>query len=141
MSTNLYLSDPAADLRIAAQIDDILIALRSKGRHAIRILDLGCGAGGWLFRAVLRARMLGFAAIEGRGIDDEPRALDRAQETAAHIHDPRIGLSFDLGETQGALAEEEDHGADIILIHQPDVDSADLSRVSAGAVIAVEAMR
>lgn len=81
--------------------------------------------------------MLGFAAIEGRGVDAEPRALDRAQETAAHIHDPRIGLSFDLAEAGTVLAEEEDHGADIIFVHQSGVARAEIARVAAGAVIEV----
>ncbi len=133
------------DRHISRQIDDALIGLRKVGRCAIRILDVGCGDGAWLISTVLRAPMLGFVAIEGRGFDPAPALIDRARSIAAGIADPRVGFSFDVADPCAALAQEDDHGADIILCHYGAIDRlpadaheavvAELARVAAGTLI------
>ncbi len=133
------------DRQISRQIDDALIGLCKAGRHAIRILDVGCGDGAWLIAAALRAPMLGFVAIEARGFDTAPAMIERARSIAAGIADPRIGLSFDVANIGQALAEEDDHGADIVLCHYGAMDHlpatahervvAELVRVTAGTLI------
>ncbi len=134
-----------ADPHISRQIDDTLIGLRKAGRRAIRILDVGCGDGAWLISAALRAPMLGFLAVEARGFDVAPVLIERARATAAGIVDPRVGLSFDIADIGQALAEEDDHGADIVLCHYGAMDHlpaashervvAELVRVTAGTLI------
>jgi len=133
------------DRHISRQIDDMLIGLRKAGRRAIRILDVGCGDGAWLVATVLRAPMLGFVAIEARGFDVAPALIDRARSIVAGIADPRIGISFEVADVGEALAQEDDHGADIVLCHYGAIDrlpaaahervGAELSRVTAGALI------
>lgn len=101
--------------RAALRIDAALTALRDAGRCAIRVLDLGCGDGARLLHTARRASMLGFVAIEGRGVDGDASLIDAARAAAARGADPRIGLSFDLIDVDRALDEEEDRGADIAL--------------------------
>ncbi|WP_162875594.1 methyltransferase domain-containing protein [Sphingomonas crusticola] len=130
---------------ITREIDHALIALRKAGRQALRVLDVGCEDGGWLIETVLHAPMLGFVAIEGRGFDTVAAMVERARSTAAGIHDPRIGLSFDVADVAAALADEDDHGADIVLCHygllaRLPLDChehvvAELARVTAGTLI------
>jgi len=104
-----------ADREVWSRIDAALIELRAQGRHAIRVLDLGCGPGTWLLRTVARARDLGFTAVEGRGIDLSPAMIDLARRAAAGVEDPRIGLSFDVGDILETLEQEGRHACDIAL--------------------------
>src|SRR5438094_3541904 len=97
------------DCPILRQIDDALVALRVGRRRAIRILDVGCNDGAWLIHAVRHARMLGFVAIEGRGLDLAHSNIAHARLAAATISDARIGLVFDAAGIADALAEEDDH--------------------------------
>lgn len=104
-----------ADREVWARIDSALVDLRAQGRHAIRILDLGCGPGTWLLRTVARARDLGFTAIEGRGIDISPAMIGLARQAAVRLKDLRIGLTFDVGDILEALEQEGRHACDITL--------------------------
>ncbi|HMI18900.1 MAG TPA: class I SAM-dependent methyltransferase, partial [Sphingomonas sp.] len=86
-----------------------------------------------------------FVAIEARGFDVAPALIDRARSIVAGIADPRIGISFEVADVGEALAQEDDHGADIVLCHYGAIDrlpaaahervGAELSRVTAGALI------
>jgi SAM-dependent methyltransferase len=71
-----------------ARIEAALTDLHAHRHHAIRILDLGCGRGGWLIRTAHRARDLGFTAIEGRGIDSDPPLIAAATRRAEEHPDP-----------------------------------------------------
>ena len=104
-----------ADRELWQRIDKALIELRAQGRHAIRILDLGCGPGTWLLRTVTRARALGFTAIEGHGIDLSPAMIALARQAAADVTDPRIGLSFAVGDILATLEQEGRHACDLAL--------------------------
>ncbi|MEO7169579.1 MAG: class I SAM-dependent methyltransferase [Sphingomonas sp.] len=104
-----------ADRELWLRIDRTLIELRAQGRHAIRILDLGCGPGTWLLRTAARARDLGFTAIEGRGIDISPAMIALANQAATRAVDPRIGLTFDVGDIVETLEQEGRHACDIAL--------------------------
>ena len=142
-SLDVTASEP--DCPILRQIDDALITLRGEHRRAMRILDLGCNEGAWLIRAVLHARMLGFVAIEGCGLDVAPAKIALARRTAATVSDVRIGLAFKAANIADALAEEDDRAADIVLVHYdmftglPLADHervvAELVRVTAGTLI------
>lgn len=92
-----------------------LADLRAAGRHSVRIVDADCGAGNLLIHAAQYARTLGFTAIEGRGIDGAPSLIARARATAGRLHDPAIGLSFDVADLLAALREEAVYPADILL--------------------------
>lgn len=94
-----------------------LAALREQGRHSIRIVDTACGCGTLLIEAVRHARALGFTAIEGRGIDGSPAMIGRAQAAAARLHQPAIGVTFEMMDMIEALASEADFPADIVLWH------------------------
>ncbi|WP_420138137.1 SAM-dependent methyltransferase [Sphingomonas sp.] len=130
---------------VMSRIDHALLDMRANGRRAVRILDVGCADGGGLIETVLHAVMLGFVAIEGRGFDSAPGLVDRARATAIGIHDPRLELTFDVADILAALAEEEDHGADIVLCHygllaglpmdRHEQAVADLQRVAGVALI------
>lgn len=135
-----------ADRELWQRIDKALIELRAQGRHAIRILDLGCGPGTWLLRTAARARALGFTAIEGHGIDLSPAMIALARQAAAGIDDPRIGLTFAVGDILDTLEQEGRHACDLalclygVLNHVvpatlPAVARA-LARVTDGALIA-----
>jgi SAM-dependent methyltransferase len=120
----MFTNPPSVDVHsgfgadaITARIDHALLDMRASGRRALRILDVGCADGGALIEAVLHAVMLGFVAIEARGFDSKPDLVDRARATAVGIRDPRLGLTFDVADVLAALAEEDDHGADIVLCH------------------------
>lgn len=91
-----------------------LAALRKRNRRSIRIVDANCGAGELLKLAVTRARVLGFTAIEGRGIDSDPLLIARAKASAAGS-DPAIGLIFEVGDPREALREEAEFPADLVL--------------------------
>ena len=92
-----------------------LKGLRKRGRHSIRIVDADCGAGELLIQAVRRARELGFVAIEGRGIDSDPRLIADARQAAARQTDPAIGLVFEEGDMNRAMREETEFRADLLL--------------------------
>lgn len=104
-----------ADREVWARIDAALMAIRERRRHALRILDVGCGPGTWLVRTVLRARELGFTAIEGRGIDVSGEMIALARTLAARVDDPAIGLSFDVSDLRAALVQEEEGDCDLVL--------------------------
>lgn len=107
-----------------ADIAAALTALRERHRHAVRIVDADCACGTLLIAAVRHARALGFTSIEGRGIDGSPTLIGRARAAAARLHDPAIGLSFEVADMVDALASEADAPADIVLCHggRPDDD-------------------
>ncbi len=96
-----------------------LKGLRKLGRRSIRIVDADCGAGDLLIHAARRARELGFVAIEGRGVDADPRLIADAQITAARQSDPAIGLVFEQGDRDNAMREECDFPADLLLCSAP----------------------
>lgn len=95
-----------------------LAALRAAKRSSVRIIDADCGAGKMLLCAVRYARLLGFTAIEGRGIDDAPALIARARVAAADVKDPAIGITFETGNAIGALHDENDFPADIVVWHK-----------------------
>lgn len=94
-----------------------LAALRENGRFAVRIVDADCGAGSLLLHAAQQARVLGFTAIEARGIDGSPALVGRARAAASSIADPAIGLVFEVVDMVEALRQEHDLPADIVLWH------------------------
>lgn len=94
-----------------------LAALHERGRHSVRIVDADCACGTLLIEAVRHARALGFTAIEGRGIDGSPAMIGRARAAAARLHEPAIGLTFEVADMIEALASEADFPADIVLWH------------------------
>jgi len=94
-----------------------LAGLREHGRYSIRIVDADCGCGTLLIEAVRHARALGYTAIEGRGIDGSPAMIGRARAAAGRLHEPAIGLTFDMTDMIEALASEANFPADIVLWH------------------------
>lgn len=98
-----------------SRLIEALNALRDRGRRSVRIVDAACGDGGLLVEVARRARMLGFVAIEARGIDRDPAHVAHARLTAATLRDPAIGISFEVGDAGPALAEEAGFPADIVL--------------------------
>lgn len=103
------------DREIWGRIDAALIRLRTSGRHAIRILDAGCGPGTWLLRTAIRARDLGFTAIDARGFDISPGLIELAKARLAMCEDVHIGISFDVADFANALVDEDDGSYDIVL--------------------------
>lgn len=94
-----------------------LQALRDAHRHAVRIVDADCACGALLIEVARHARAMGFTAIEGRGIDGAPAMIGRARAAAARLHDPAIGLSFDMIDVRAALEQEAEAPADLLLWH------------------------
>lgn len=92
-----------------------LTRLRDAKRHSVRIVDVDCGAGCLLLQSLRYARLLGFTAIEGRGIDGAPALIGRARAAAGRLRDPAIGVVFEQADLLGALREEHDAPADIVL--------------------------
>ncbi|WP_288413640.1 SAM-dependent methyltransferase [uncultured Sphingomonas sp.] len=92
-----------------------LQALRDAHRHAVRIVDADCACGTLLIEVARHARALGFTAIEGRGIDGSPALIGRARAAAQRLHDPAIGLSFDMADMRTALTQEAEAPADLLL--------------------------
>ncbi|MEG8047631.1 SAM-dependent methyltransferase [Sphingomonas aerolata] len=103
--------------RIASALAD----LRERHRHSVRIVDADCACGTLLIEAARYARVLGFTAIEGHGIDGAPTMIGRACAAATRLHEPAIGLTFgltfELADMAQALAREADFPADIVLCH------------------------
>ena len=108
-----------------------LKGLRKRGRRSIRIVDTDCGAGELLIHAVRRARELGFVAIEGRGVDSDPRLLASAKAAAAACQaDPAIGLVFDLGNQDAAMRAEAEFPADLLLCSASAAKARDMARLA-----------
>jgi hypothetical protein len=99
------------------QIAAALADLRARHRHSVRIVDADCACGTLLIETVRHARALGFFSIEGRGINGAPTMIGRARAAAARLHDPAIGLTFELADMAEALAQEADFPADIVVYH------------------------
>jgi len=89
--------------------------LHEQRRHAVRIVDADCGCGCLLLEAARYAQVLGFTAIEARGIDGSPALIGRARVAAARFHDHAIGVEFDLADMVEGLTQEADFPADIVL--------------------------
>jgi len=104
-----------ADREIWSRLEAELVRLRTAGRHAIRILDAGCGPGTWLLRLATRARDLGFTAIDGRGFDISGEMIALADAAKSAVDDPHIGLSFDVADIATALDDEDDGSYDLVL--------------------------
>lgn len=110
-----------------------LKGLRKRGRYSIRIVDASCGAGDLLILAVRRARELGFVAIEGRGIDSDPRLIASARQAAARETDPAIGLIFEEGDMSRAMRDETGFPADLILCASPGKNERELAELAQAA--------
>ena len=104
-----------ADREIWMRLEAELVRLRTAGRHAIRILDAGCGPGTWLLRLAARARDLGFTAIDGRGFDISGEMIALADARRSSLSDPHIGISFDVADIANALDDEDDGSYDLVL--------------------------
>ncbi|KTE01715.1 hypothetical protein ATE68_11420 [Sphingopyxis sp. H038] len=104
--------------------------LRKRGRRSIRIVDADCGAGELLIHAVRRAREMGFVAIEGRGIDADPRLIASARRAAAQQGDPAIGLVFEQGDPDEAMREEAEYPADLLLCPASDTGARELKALA-----------
>lgn len=107
-----------------------LKGLRKRGRRSIRIVDADCGAGELLMHAVRRARAMGFLAIEGRGIDADPRLIASARQAAARQRDPAIGLVFEQGEQEKIMREEAEYPADLLLCSATASDMRELAMLA-----------
>jgi len=115
-----------------------LKGLRKRGRRSIRIVDADCGAGELLIHAARRAREMGFVAIEGRGIDADPRLIASALRAAERQGDPAIGLVFEQGDADKVMREEAEYPADLLLCPASDTDTrerAALARTAADTVL------
>lgn len=99
------------------RIEAALLALRSSGRHAVRIVDADCGTGTLLLHALGHARQLGFTAVEGHGIDRSSLLIGRAQLAARRAADPALGVDFEVADIVAALRDEQDLPADIVICH------------------------
>jgi SAM-dependent methyltransferase len=113
-------------------IDTKLMALRAQGLRRLRILDLGCGPGTWLRRAVVRARQLGFCQIDAQGLDIADAQLHRARALAQPLVDIEgISITFRHGDLRGRLAADP---ADLclclygVLNHLPVAEMPDILR-------------
>ncbi len=104
-----------ADQRVMRLVEAALCDLQLAGRRAVRIVDAGCGSGAMLFRVMVRARMLGFVAIEGRGFDISGEDIGIARRAARGWKDPAIGLSLEVADIARALEAEEESSVDILL--------------------------
>lgn len=107
-----------------------LKGLRKRGRRSIRIVDADCGTGELLIHAVRRAREMGFVAIEGRGIDSDPRLIANARRAAARQRDPAIGLVFEQGDKDRVMREEDEYPVDLLLCSASDTDPSDLAALA-----------
>ncbi|UYY77546.1 SAM-dependent methyltransferase [Sphingomonas sp. R1] len=92
-----------------------LEAMRDEGRRSIRIVDAACGTASLLLHTIRTARMLGFVAIEARGVECDGALLAEARRVAATIQDPAIDLTFHIGTAEAAMRDEIAFPADILL--------------------------
>ncbi len=99
------------------RIEAALLALRSSGRHAVRIVDADCGAGTLLLHALGHARQLGFTAVEGHGINRSSLLIGLARSAARRAADPALGVDFEVADIVAALRDEQDLPADIVICH------------------------
>jgi SAM-dependent methyltransferase len=104
-----------ADREIWARIDGELVALRATGADRIRILDAGCGPGTWLIRTALRARDLGFTAIEGVGFDISPEMIILASQAALEVSGRDIALHFAVADIADVAQAEKKDSFDLCL--------------------------
>lgn len=134
-----------ADREVWQRIDAALIDLRAQGLRTIRILDLGCGPGTWLIRALLRARSLGFDHAVGFGVDISAELIGLARDNAARIGSSGIEVAFAVRDLQQALAGEAPGSCDLVLClygvlnHLPSAAhasiAAGMARVADGRVV------
>jgi SAM-dependent methyltransferase len=132
-------ADDLADRTTWERISLRLSDLHQRGRHALRIVEVGCGRGEWLMRTVARARELGFTAIEARGIDSAPDLIADARASAARFMDATVGIGFEVADAATGLASEADNPADLVLCldgalnRMPRAVNADVARSLAAA--------
>lgn len=134
-----------ADREVWQRIEAALVELRLQGRRTIRILDLGCGPGTWTLRTALRARALGFEAVEARGVDLSAGLIALAHDSAGAARGPGLAIDFAVEDLEAALALEAVRSCDLILClygvlnHLPRGRHADLAhglaRAANGPVI------
>lgn len=110
-----------------------LKGLRKRGRRSVRIVDVDCGAGELLLHAVRRARAMGFLAIEGRGIDADPRLIASARRAASGETDPAIGLVFEQGDKDKVMREEAEYPVDLLLCSASDAEARELGVLAQAA--------
>jgi SAM-dependent methyltransferase len=134
------------DRALWARLDAMLVRMWTEGRRAIRILDAGCGPGSWLLRLAVRARDLGFSAIDGIGVDVSPAMIDIARSRLRLALDPHIGLRFEVADMLDVMEIEDEHSFDIVIClngvlnHLEPADrvraAADMERVCDGEIFA-----
>ena len=90
-----------ADREVWRRIDLALTRLAAGGSRSLKVFDAGCGPGTWLRRIALRARELGFAALELRGLDISPKMAALAQDRL-----DLDGISLDIRVDVGDLGEK-----------------------------------
>lgn len=93
----------------------MLCELRGQGRRSIRMVDVDCDDGALLLLAAQKARKLGFAAVEVRGVDGSPALVACARARAAQVRDRAIGISYEVADMTTTLHEECEFPADLIL--------------------------
>lgn len=104
-----------ADRFVWSVLDTKLRELRATGTTSITILDAGCGPGTWLRRIAMRAHLLGFSRITGRGFDVAEVQVRNARHNAQNLQGiPGLNLTFDVGDLADRLPEV-DGSVDITL--------------------------
>jgi len=129
-----------------AAIEDRLHHLRLSGQRSLRLLDLGCGPGTWIRRAVDRAHQMGFTEIVARGVDLSDSQIERAK-ALSHVLSARAGISliFEAGDIRTAFSEG-DKSVDLCLclygvlnhvaVTELDPIMKEIARVTTGQFIA-----
>jgi hypothetical protein len=103
------------DDRVDRLVGGVLLDLAKAGRRAVRIVHAGCGSGAILVRAIVRARVLGFVAIEARGSACSADSIVIARWATSDWHDPRVGLVFEVAALEESLAREDERSVDLLL--------------------------